>query len=104
VGHARALGIFEPERGATGVNAPASHSLGRAFRYCRPFGLINRGETSPRASVAGWVAKNLAARFAATARAADRLLLVILCLRGGDLFKGKSKLASCARKQRSSSY
>ena len=33
--------------------------------------------------------------FRCTARAADRLLRVILCLRGGDLFKGKSKLASC---------
>ena len=42
--------------------------------------------------------------FRHTSRAADRLLRVILCLRGGDLFKGKSKLASCARKQRSSSY
>jgi hypothetical protein len=39
-----------------------------------------------------------------TARAADRLLRVIPSLRGGDLFKGKSKLASTARKQRSSSY
>ena len=42
--------------------------------------------------------------FCRTASAADRLLRVILSLRGGDLFKGKSKLASTARKRRSSSY
>ena len=42
--------------------------------------------------------------FRFTACAADRFLRVILSLRGGDLFKGKSNLASSARKQRSSPY
>jgi len=37
-------------------------------------------------------------------RAADRFLRLILCSRGGDIFKGKSNLWSSARKQRSSLY
>lgn len=39
-----------------------------------------------------------------TARAADRLLRLILSLRGGDLFKGKSKPVTSARKRISSLY
>jgi len=39
-----------------------------------------------------------------TGRAADRFLGLILRLRGGDIFTGKSNVASSARKQRSSSY
>ena len=42
--------------------------------------------------------------FRCTAHAADRLLRVILYLRGGDVFRGKSNLASSARKQRSCLY
>jgi len=56
-------------------------------------------EGAPASVAAGWVAR---IRF--TVRAADQLLRVIPYLRGGDLFKGKSNLASSARKQRSSWY
>ena len=42
--------------------------------------------------------------FRGPARAADRFLHDLLCLRGGDRFNGKSNLATSARKQRSSSY
>ena len=42
--------------------------------------------------------------FRFTGRAADRFLPLILYLRGGDIFKGKSNLWSSARKQRSSLY
>jgi len=39
-----------------------------------------------------------------TGHAADQFLRLNLYLRGGDIFKGKSNLASSARKQRSASY
>ena len=42
-----------------------ARALGGPFVTVARFGLINRGETSPRASVAGRVARKLAARFAA---------------------------------------
>ena len=54
------------------------------------------------APAARWVQRTLAAH--ATSQDVLPTDWAILCLRGGDLFKGKCKLASSARKQRSSSY
>src|SRR5262245_1177463 len=44
---------------------------------------------SVAAGISSRMGGELGRSFRCTARAADRLLRVILCLRGGDLFKGK---------------
>jgi hypothetical protein len=61
-----------------------------------------RREFEGQAEVVG--VRDAGRSFRCMARAAERLLRVILRLRAGDLFRGKSKLASCARKQRNSAY
>jgi transposase len=85
-------------RSALRANAPSAGSPQMGFDHTS-YGIIRRRS---------WISSRMGIQeagrlFRHSARVADRLR-AFLSLRGGDLFKGKSKLASSARKQRSSSY